>query len=157
MISVTLTSDLIKNRYNSHVILHLYIEYESKICRTEWEIKLQPLLKAIIKDLTSVTLTFDLLTSKSIGIILWSYCIYIWNIKAVSVKLMDISCYNQFSKIWLLWPWPLTSKIIDIILWSCSIYIWNMKAVSVKLKEISCYNQFSKIWPLWPWPLTFWP
>ena len=42
-----------------------------------------------------VTLTFDLLTPKCIGIFLSPSCIYVWNIKAARWKLLTLSCQNQ--------------------------------------------------------------
>ena len=61
-----------------------------------------------------VTLIFHLLTpketltSKCIGISLSPFCIYVWNMKAVSWKLLKLSCQNQSVDKVPLWPWPLT-------------------------------------------------
>ena len=58
------------------------------------------------------TLTFDLLTPKSIGVFLSLSSICVWNIKFVGWEIVELSHYNKMlidrvDKVQL-WPWPLT-------------------------------------------------
>ena len=46
---------------------------------------------------TNLTLTFDLLTRKSLGAIFWSWEIHLWSIIIVCQKERELSCGNHFS------------------------------------------------------------
>ena len=95
-----------------------------------------------------VTLPFDLLTPKCICIFLLPSYIYVWNMKAVRWKLVQLSCQNQSVDKVQLWPWPLN-------FWPKNVS--NMKVVSWKLLKLLCQNQTVDKVQLSPWPLTFWP
>ena len=91
-------------RYRPNTILHLCMKYESCTLKTG------PVIVSEAKCWQSsvLTLTFDLLTPKCIGIFLSPSYIYVWNIKAVHWKLVQLSCQNQSVDKVQLWPWPLT-------------------------------------------------
>ena len=97
--------DLQMYRYLSLTILHLCKKYQSCTSKTTKVIVSEP------KPWQSsvMTLTFDLLSQKCIGIFLSPSCIYVWNIKAVHWKLpWKLSCqYQSVDKV-PLWSWPLT-------------------------------------------------
>ena len=90
-----------------------------------------------------MTLTFDLLTSKSIGHILAS-----WG--SLHVKFHDDRCKGKavmrrkpFSVIYALWPWPLTfwpQKSIGHILDSWGVCMWSFMMIGVKGKQLCAGN-----------------
>ena len=135
-------------RYLPLTILHLCIKYESCTLKTNQVIVSEPKCW----QSSVVTLTFELLTLKFIGIFLSPSCIYVWNMKAVSWKLLKLSCqkttqvivsepkYWQSSIVTLTFD-LLTPKCIGIFLSPSCIYVWNMKAVRWKLLKLSCQNQ----------------
>ena len=91
-----------------------------------------------------LTLLFDLLIPKCIGIFLSPSCIYVWNMKAVQ----NYSAYHVRTEVLTKFRcdldlWPLTPKGIPvgISLSPSCIYVWNMKAVRWKLVKLSCQNQ----------------
>ena len=91
-----------------------------------------------------VTLTFEPLTPKCMGIFLLPSCIYVWNMKAVKWKLIEFivsepKCWQ--SSIVNLTIDLLAPKCIGIFLSPSCIYVWNMKAVRWKLLKLSCQNQ----------------
>ena len=75
-------------RYLSLTILHLWMKYESCTLKTSPVIVSEPKCwKSSV-----VTLTFDFLTPKCIGIFLLPSYSYVWNMKAVRWKLLKLSC-----------------------------------------------------------------
>ena len=102
-----------------------------------------------------VTLTFDLLTPKSIGIFLLSSCIYVWNMKAVPWKLLKLSCQNQSVdkvQLWL-WPFDLIMKIYRYL--PLSILHLCMKYESCTLKTTQVTVPEPKCWQSSAVTLTF--
>ena len=94
-----------------------------------------------------LTLTFDLLTWISIGIIYSPRTIYL------------ISC-TRWSK--LAWPLTLTFdlltwKSIGIIYSQRTIYLPSLKLVGQSVLELSVAQGEVNWHDLWPWPLTYWP
>ena len=94
-------------RYLPLTILHLCMKYESCTLKTSPVIVSEP--KCWQSAL--MTLTFDLLTPKCIGIFLLPSCIYGWNMKAVRWKVVQLSCQNQRIDKVQLRPWPFDPKI----------------------------------------------
>ena len=78
-------------RYLPLTILHLCVTYERCTLKTNQVIVSEPKWWQILV----VTLTFDLLTQKCIGIFVSPSCIYVWNMKTVHWKLLKLSCQNQ--------------------------------------------------------------
>ena len=56
----------------------------------------------------TVTLTFDLVTWKSIGVICQSWSMYLWSFMILGVSILELSSGNHFTFFESLWPWPLT-------------------------------------------------
>ena len=122
-----------------------------------------------------LTLTFDLLTWKSIGIIYSPRTIYRPSLKLLgqipSLKVMGQSVIElsvaQGEVNWHdLWPWPLTWKSIGIIYSPRTIYrpslkllgqIPSLKVMGQSVLELSVAQGEVNWHDLWPWPLTYWP
>ena len=155
-------------RYLCHAILHLCKKYESCTLKTSQVI----LSKPKCWQSSVVTLTFDLLIPKYIGIFLLPSCIYVWSMKAVHWKLLKWS-YQTF--------WPQNVKVSSSChpasvykIWSCSLKIWGFSKnsfifyilyfsfifyilYSFIFYILSSQNQSVEKVPLWLEPLTFWP
>ena len=145
-------------RHRPLAILHFCIKYESCTLKTTQVIvSEQKCLQSCV-----VTLTFDLLIPKCIGIFLSPSCIYVWkydyescSLKTTQVIVSEPKCW-QSSVVTLTFE-LLTQKCIGTFLSPSCIYVWNMKAVRWKLLKLSCESQSVYKVPWWPWPLTFWP
>ena len=98
-----------------------------------------------------LTLLFDLLPPKCRGIFLSPSCIYVWNMKDVRWKLVELSCQNQC---WQRSIVTLTPKSIGIFLSPTCTYVWNVKAARWKLVNLLCWTKmlikFSCDLHLWP-------
>ena len=94
-------------RYLPLTILRLCMKYESCTLKSTQVIMLEPKFWQSVV----VTLTFDLLTPKCIGIFLSPSCIFVWNMKAVPWKLLKLSCQNKSVNKVSLWPRPLDPKM----------------------------------------------
>ena len=77
--------------YRPPAIVHLCMRYEICMLKTTQLIVSEPKCW----QSSVVTLTFDLLTPKCIGILLSPSCIYVWNMKSVRWKRLKVSCQNQ--------------------------------------------------------------
>ena len=106
---MTLTFNLKIYRYLSLLILHLFIKYESCMLESTQD----NVSKLKYWQCSVVTLTFNLLTPKCIGIFLLSSCINVYNMKCVCWKLLKLSCqkFNVFY----------THKYNQVIFWLTSI------------------------------------
>jgi len=122
-----------------------------------------------------VTLTFDLVTSKSIGVIYQSWPMSLWSFMIQGVSVLELSSGNHFpissqpfycfrSTILLLQVTVtltfdlVTWKSIGVICRSWPMYLWNFMIPGISVLELSSGNHFpiSSNWDLdlWPWPLT---
>ena len=102
-----------------------------------------------------VTLTFDLLTTKCIGIFLTPSCIYVWNMKAVCWKILKLLCQKQSFNQVLLWPWPLTPKCTGIFLLLSWISVWNLYvenycSYSARVNVLTKFSYDLDLWPFYP-------
>ena len=100
-----------------------------------------------VDKLQFLTLTYDLLTPKCIGIFLSPLCIYVYKIRAVHWKLPKLSCQNKsVDKVQLKpWPWPFDPKMYRflslIILHLCLKYESCMlKTTQVIVSEPKCWQ-----------------
>ena len=121
-------------RYLPITNLHLCMTYESCTSKTTQIIVLKPKFWRS----SVVTLTFDLLTPKCIGIFVAPACIDVWNMKYVRWKLVksEPKCW-QCPFVTLTFD-LMTLKWIGIFLLSSCIYVWHMKAVRWTLLTLSC-------------------
>ena len=106
-----------------------------------------------------MTLTFDLLTSKSIGHILDSWWVSVWSFMIIGWLQSQLSSGNHFQitmrhdldlwpfdpKINRAHPWLMGSKCMKF-----HDHRWITESVIVR-------KPFSNNHAPWPWPLTFWP
>ena len=110
-------------------------------------------------NLCIVTLTFDLLTSKSIWHILDSLGVCMWSFMMIGVKRKKLCAGNHFQYF----------MHCDLDLWPFDLKIYRahpclMGSLHVKFhddrfkgKAVMHRKPFSVIYALWPWPLTFRP
>ena len=79
-----------------------------------------------------VTLTFDLLTPKCIGIFLLPSCMYVWNMKAVHWKLLKLSCQNQSvdGQCW-------QSPDVTLTFWLQNMYVENFSNYCFRTKVLT--------------------
>ena len=111
-----------------------------------------------------LTLTFDLLTWKSIGIIYSPRTIYVPSLKLLGQSVLELSVAQRWSKL----AWPLTLTF-DLLTWKWIgiIYyqvwtFWGKALLSYQLLgqsvlELSVAQGEVDWHDLWPWPLTYWP
>ena len=112
--------------------------------------------ETIFSNLCIVTLTFDLLSSKSIGHILASWGVCMWSFMD-RYKGKTVMRRKPFSVIYALWPWPFDLKIYrahPCLMGSLHVKFHDDRN---KGKAVMHRKPFSVIYALWPWPLTFWP
>ena len=86
-----------------------------------------------------MTLSFDLLTQKSIAVLLRSRSIHLWSIIIVCQKKMVLWCGNGKSKFDL---WPFDQKSTDILLRSRSTYMWSIIIACQMEEELLYRNHF---------------
>ena len=107
-----------------------------------------------------LTLTFDLLTWISIGVIYSSRTIYLPSLKLLGGKCSwAISCRR-----WRRLAWPLTLTF-DLLTWisivviysSRTMYLPSLKLLGQSVLELSVALGEVDWHDLWPWPLTNWP
>ena len=111
-----------------------------------------------------MTLTFDLLTPKSIGHTLDPCRVFVWSFKMIPIKGKQLCNINHFqlSMHCDLDLWPFDPEILGHILYSWGVFVWSFMMVSVKGKQ-SCARiilpnlTILVINALWPRPLTFSP
>ena len=104
-----------------------------------------------------LTLTFDLLTWLSIGIIYSSRTIYLPSLKLLGQSVVELSVAQGLEDWHDLWPWPLTWLSIGIIYSSRTIYLPSLKLLGQSVVELSVAQGLEDWHDLWPWPLTYWP
>ena len=107
-----------------------------------------------------LTLTFDLLTWTSIGVIYSSRTIYLPRLKLVGQSVLELSVCIRWST--LSWPLTLTFDLptwisIGVIYSSRTIYLPSLKLVGQSILELSVAQGEVHYHDLWPWPLTYWP
>ena len=125
-------------------IMHLCMKYEICTLKTTQVIVSEPKCW----QSSVLTLTFDLLTSKCIGIFLSPSCIYVWNMKAVPWKLLKLSCQNQSVDRQTKFSCDLdllTSKCIVVFLSPSCIYVWYMCIWKLYIKNYSSYRVRTKV------------
>ena len=101
-----------------------------------------------------MTLTFDLLTSKSIGHILASWGVCMWSFMMIGVKGKQLCAGNHFQSF----------MHCDLDLWTFDLKMYRahpclMGSLHLKFhddrckgKAVMCRKPFSVIYVLWPWP-----
>jgi len=104
----------------------------------------------------TVTLTFDLVTSKFIGVIYWPWPILLPSTMTVTLKLFKIVTDMVFalnSTVTLTFD-LVTSKCIGVIYWPCPISLQSTMTVTHKLFKILSRHCFCIKWycdlDLWP-------
>ena len=121
-VTVTLTcdidiqpSDLKINRGHLTVMTNVAMKFHDPRRKRSWVIIPKPfsfLQSTILLLQVTVTLTFDLVTWKSIGVICRSWPMSLWSFMIPGVSVLELSSGNHFpisSQCDLdLWPWPLT-------------------------------------------------
>ena len=111
-----------------------------------------------------LTLTFYLLTWKSIGIIYSPRTIYLASLKVLGQSVFELSVAQGEVHWHDLWPWSLTLtfdlltwKSIGIIYSPRTIYLPSLKFLGQSVLELSVAQGEVDWHDLWPWPLTYWP
>ena len=107
-----------------------------------------------------LTLTFDLLTWISIGIIYSPRTIYLPSLKLLGQSVLELSVAQGWSK--LAWPSTLT---FDLLTWKSiginyspkTIYLPSLKLLGQSVLELSVAQGEVNWHEIWPWPLTYWP
>jgi hypothetical protein len=107
----------------------------------------------------TVTLTFDPVTSKSIGVICKSRSMYLWSVMILGKSVLELSSENHFT----------ISGHHDIDLWPCELKI-NRGHLQVMINLPMKFHdpRHMRSWVIirksfyyfgspWPWPLTLWP
>ena len=106
------------------------------------------------------TLTFDLLTWISIGVISASRTTYLPSLKLLRQIILELSVCTRWSK--LAWALTLTFDLltwisIGVISESRTIYLPSLKLLGQSVLSYQ-FAQGEVNWhELWPWPLTYWP
>ena len=145
--------------YRAHPWLmgRLHVKFHDDRCKGKAVMRREP----FFSNLCIVTLTFDLLTSKSIGHILASWEVCMWSFMIIGVKGKQLCAGNHFQEF--------TGMHCDLDLWPFDLKIyrahpWLIGSLHVKFNDDRCKGKavmrrkpFSVIYALWPWPLTFWP
>jgi len=119
----------------------------------------------------TVTLTFDLVTWKFIGVIYWPWPIFLPSTMTVTHKLIKILSGHGFCIKWYfdLGLWPSDLKIHGVIYWPWPIFLPSTMSVTHKLFKILNGHGFCikwycvlDLWPsdlkflgviYWPWPI----
>ena len=104
-----------------------------------------------------MTLTFDLVTQKSIGVICESWSMYLWSFMILGVSLLELSSGNHFTVL----------SHHDLDLWPSDMkinrgYLPVMTSVPMKFRDprpkrswVIIRKPFYCFRSLWPWPLTW--
>ena len=104
-----------------------------------------------------LTLTFDLLTWISIGIIYLPRTIYLLSLKLMGQSILELSVAQGEVNWHDLWPWPPTWKSIGVINSPRTVYLPSVKLLWQSVLELSVAQGEINWHDLWPWPLTYWP
>ena len=106
-----------------------------------------------------LTLTFDLLTWISIGVIYSWRTIYLPSLKLLGQSVLELSV-AQGEVDWLdLWPWPTDLNINrgHLLIKDYIQYLPSLKLLGQSVLELSVAQGEVDWHELWPWPLTYWP
>ena len=137
--------------YLSLTTLHICMKYEN--CT----LKITQGIVSVPKCWQSSVLisTFHLLTPICMDIFLSPSCIYVWNMRAVLWKLLQLSCQNQSVDKVQLWPWPLWPQNVHVYIshhpasmyetWK--LYVENYSSYCVKTKVIINFSYDIDLWP----------
>jgi len=102
----------------------------------------------------TVTLTFDLVTWKSIGVICESRSMYLWSVMILGKSVLELSSENHFTISGHRDLDLVTSKSIRVICESWSIYLWSFMILGICVLELSSENHFTisghRDLDLWP-------
>jgi len=93
----------------------------------------------------TVTLTFDLLTSKCIGVIYWVWPSFLPSTMTVTYEIFKTLSGNSFGINIKLWPWPLTywpQTLFGVIYWPLQIFLQSTINVTHKLFKILSRHEF---------------
>ena len=105
-----------------------------------------------------LTLTFDLLTWISIGIIYSPRTIYLPSLKLLGQSVLELSVAQGEVNWHLTLTFDLlTWKSIGIIYSPRTIYLPSLKLLGQSVLESSVAQGEVNWHDLWPWPLTYWP
>ena len=103
----------------------------------------------------NITLTFDLLTWKSIGIIYLSWIIYQPSLKLVGQSIVELSVAQGIGDQHDLWPWPTDLNINRDHLLVKDYLPTKFEAAEAKRSWVISSTRYGQ--STWPWPLTYWP
>ena len=106
-----------------------------------------------------VTLTFDFLTPKSIGLIYWLRQIYMWSLKAKGQSVLKLLSGNNFKieRLCDLDLWPINPKVNRAHLLTKTNTHVKFEDCGAKRSQVIEQKRLSYWRSLWPWPLTYWP
>jgi len=106
----------------------------------------------------TVTLTFDLLTPKSIGVFYSIRAITLWNLKALGQRVLELLSWNGFhsSGHCDLDLWPTDLKINRGLLLNKGYHPMKFECSGSKGTWVIERKRISLFRSLWPWPLTYW-
>ena len=107
----------------------------------------------------TVTLTFDLLTPKSIGVFYSIRAITLWSLKALGQRVLELLSGNGFysSGHCDLDLWPTDPKINKGLLLNKGYHPVKFEGSGSKGTRVIERKRISLFGSLWPWPLTYWP
>jgi len=92
--------------------------------------------------LVTVTLTFDLLTPKSIGVFYWIRAITLWSLKALGQRVLELLSGNGFHSSDHCDLDLLTLKSIGVFYSIRAITLWSLKALGQRVLELLSGNGF---------------
>ena len=149
-------TDLNINRGHLRIKDYLPTKFEASEAKHSWVISCTRWSKLA----WPLTLTFDLLTWISIGVISASRTIYLPSLKLLGQSVLELSVCTRWSN--LAWPFTLTFDLltwrsIGVIYSSRTIYIPSLKLLRQSILELSVAQGELTWHDLWPWPLTYWP
>ena len=107
----------------------------------------------------TVTLTFDLLTPKAIGVFYLIRAITLWSLKSLCQRVLELLSGNGFhsSAHCDLYLWPTDPKINRGLLFKKGYHSMKFEGSVSKGTRVIERKRFSLFGSLWPWPLTYWP
>jgi len=107
----------------------------------------------------TVTLTFDVLTPKSIGVFYLFRAITLWSLKALAQRVLKLLGGNGFHSLGHcdLDLWPTDPKIDRVYLCNKGYQPMKFEGSGSKGTRVIERKRFSLFKSLWPWPLTYWP
>jgi len=107
----------------------------------------------------TVTLTFDLLISKSIGVFYSISVITLWILKALDQRVLKLLSGNGFHSLGHsdLDLWLTDLKINRVLLLNKGYHPMKIEGSGPKGTQVIERKRFSIFGSLWPWPLTYWP